>query len=158
MRSGVAVRPRRKCGAKCSMIRRYVGAAAWWNSSMTIRSKRPCADSRQGSPERLHGGEHYVGVRSPFVPGEESGVARRHDPAEDIPALAQYLLAVGNEENAFGTGLLGVERREPSLAQACREHDKTGSMAIGDTRPDGLQRLGLDRARSDESRRFRALF
>ena len=125
---------------------------------MTTRSKWPRAQSRQGSPERLHGGEHDVGVRSPFVPGEESGVARRHDPAEDVPALAEYLLAVGNEQHAFGTGLSGVERREPRLAQACREHDKTGSMALGDTSSGWPQRLGLDRARSDESRRFRPLF
>ena len=34
-RSGVAVRPSRNFGRRWSMVRRYVGAAAWWNSSTT---------------------------------------------------------------------------------------------------------------------------
>ena len=96
------MRPSRNCGLKCSMMRRYVGARRVMELVDHDQFEMVRAPARQGASERLHRCEHDIGVRRPFVPREESGVAPGHDFPKDVPTLAENLFTVCNEQHAMG--------------------------------------------------------
>jgi hypothetical protein len=91
----------------------------------------------------LDGGEDHVRFEVGSGAGRLAQRAFRMDLAEDLKALLQDLLAVGDEERPVS--LAAVERGEPGLPESGRHDHQPGAVTFGAGRPQSVECLGLDR-------------
>ena len=95
--------------------------------------------------ESLDRGEEDVRTRVFLRTCVEAEGGFGSDPAECIEGLAQNLLAVGDEEYAFGAEAVGVECGEPGLSESGGEHDESGGVSFGAGLFEGFEGFLLDR-------------
>lgn len=87
--------------------------------------------------ERLDRGEYDFGIRILDVAGVVPEPRIRADAAERVERLVQNLFPVRREQHAAELRPARVERREPGLAEPCRQDDQARLVAGG---PSVLQR------------------
>jgi hypothetical protein len=86
---------------------------------------------RPSPGEGLHAGEDDPRVWILLLTDVEAKISVRLHAAKHITALAQNLLAMGDEQHPAKLRTRGIERSQPGLAKTGRHHDQPGAVSVG---------------------------